>query len=279
MARLVLDPANRAGQDRRSGRRLGKDDFFTFLPPPFAQAYTVRSLGTSMDVNNLLGPSLLHLYLRRTSSGLATLTATAELTSSSSRSPRARFTFPGARAHVAPAEGLSCGVHRPETPDPANSTTIGFDEPEAAATWTNTYAGGSYANCPEHYSSYLSMVAIGGVTFRGTFMLRSNYSWGSCSSPFPDIFAGGALQTVTSTLTIQPAKLPTTVRFSLVVDGTYPDPKFAVELRTTRRESVTVNAATVASKVRLEVVCNKPIATLQLAHPGGPWWVMDNFTY
>jgi hypothetical protein len=32
-----------------------RDDFFTFLPPPFGQCYTVRSLGTRMD-DNVLWP-------------------------------------------------------------------------------------------------------------------------------------------------------------------------------------------------------------------------------
>jgi hypothetical protein len=31
----------------------GREDFFTFLPPPFAQCYTVRSLGTSLGENVL----------------------------------------------------------------------------------------------------------------------------------------------------------------------------------------------------------------------------------
>ena len=157
------------------------------------------------------------------------------------------------------------------------ATEITFDEPTVAATRTNVYSGGSYATCPDHYSGSLASFGVKDVTLQGSFVFRSNYTWGLCTSPYPAVFSGGTLQSRASDLGLTLPAQVSRLRLSLVTDGTYPDSAFQLEA-SVGGEQATATATVSDSVGRFEVSCSKPVDSVVLHH-AGPYWVLDTLAF
>lgn len=157
------------------------------------------------------------------------------------------------------------------------ATEITFDEPTVAATRTNVYAEGSYAACPDHYSGQVASFAVKDVTLQGSFVFRSNYNWGNCTSHRPDIYSGGTLQSSASDLGLTLPAQVSRLRLSLVTDGSYPDPAFQLEA-SVGGEQATATATVSNSVGRFELSCSKPVDSVVLHH-AGPYWVLDTLAF
>lgn len=172
-----------------------------------------------------------------------------------------------------PLVPLACTVSGVVSVEP-NPPTITFDEPEIAATWATTYSAGTYTTCPFHYSPNFSTFTIRNVTFTGNYYFRS--LWNGCSSDHPEIWTGGVLQSSNSVLSLVfQNSSPTDVRFSLGVDGAFPDTRFDI-VATAGDETAAVTAAVSLGRIRLS--CTRGVGSIAITHTG-PNWILDSLSF
>ena len=182
-----------------------------------------------------------------------------------------------------PAEGgsaatpvaLSCTVSGVVSAE-GSGPTVSFDEQEVVASWDSRYAEGTYATCPMMYSRTMSSFTVKGVSFNGNFSFRN--LWNGCASNQPQIWEAGVLQSSDSVLniTVPSTPAPKSVRLSLGIDGSFPEARFDLTATTTSGETAMASAFT--SLGRVNVTCNKQIASLRIVH-NGPYWILDSLAY
>lgn len=174
-----------------------------------------------------------------------------------------------------PGPQLTCTASSVTGAEPPAATTITFNESEIAATWTETYAEGSYAACPLRNSIDLMQFSVSGTSLSGRYGFRN--LWRGCTSPSPTIIDGGVLQSKdTLTVAIQSSPKPTTLRASLGVDGGFPDTRF--DLLVTDETGATASTTFNTSLGRVALSCSSPIANVRISH-NGPGWVIDSIAY
>jgi hypothetical protein len=160
--------------------------------------------------------------------------------------------------------------------EPAAATLLTFDEPEIEATRTLTESSGTYASCPNRYSDTISQFSVKGLTLQGRYSFRS--LWRGCTSSNPAVWEAGVLQTRDSVLTIgvNSVPRPTSMRFSLGVDGSSPSPQFT--LTVTDATGATANTTVTTLLGRATMSCTNPIASVRVSHDG-PAWIMDSLAF
>jgi hypothetical protein len=170
---------------------------------------------------------------------------------------------------------LSCTVQS-VTNQESTATRITFDEPEIDVRRTRTVSDGSYATCPYRYSDDISQFSVKGVSLQGLYTFRG--LWDGCTSSNPIVWEGGVLQNRESALTIGVNALPrpTELRFSLIVNGNFPNPRY--DLTVTDATGVTASTYAVTISGRVALSCSQPISSVRISHDG-PSWVLDSLAF
>lgn len=113
------------------------------------------------------------------------------------------------------------------------------------------------------------------MTFSGNYYFRN--LWNGCETTHPEIWTGDVLQSSDSILTLGfQAASPSTIGFSLGVDGTFPDTRFDLLATGTDGDTATVTAT--VSLGRISVTCSKPVKNLRITHTG-PNWILDSVAF
>jgi hypothetical protein len=175
-----------------------------------------------------------------------------------------------------PGPQLSCTASVVSGAGPSAATMLTFDEPEIDARRTRTISDGSYASCPYRTSDDISQFSVLGMSLQGRYVFRG--LWNGCSSSNPSVWEGGVLQTrePAVTLAVSPSLRPTTIRFSLGVDGQYPSARF--DLRATDGAGATATTSVSTLLGRVSLSCANPIASVQIGHDG-PSWILDSVAF
>lgn len=84
------------------------------------------------------------------------------------------------------------------------------------------------------------------------------------------------MQARDSNITIALQSRPTTLRMSLGVDGSFPDPRFDLLVTSDTGETTTTTFTASLGKVALS--CTSPISSVRITH-NGPSWVLDSIAY
>ena len=185
-------------------------------------------------------------------------------------------TPPPPPAPTPPGQPLSCAASVVSGSESAAATMLTFDEPEIDARRTRIVSEGSYASCPYRYSEDISQFSVLGVSLQGRYQLRG--LWNGCTSSNPSVWEGGVLQTKESVVTLGVSTLPrpTTIRFSLGIDGQYPSTRFDLRVTDSAGATATMDVSTLLGRVSLS--CSNPIASVQIAHDG-PAWILDSVAF
>lgn len=176
----------------------------------------------------------------------------------------------------APQVQFSCtvsGVVQAESPA---ATLVTFNEPEIATTWTETNSEGSYASCTLRHSRDLTQFSVKDVSLQGNYLFRN--LWSGCTSSNASVWDGGVLQSRDSMVSIGvgSSPKPATIRFSVGVDGTFPDSRF--ELLVTDDTGAITSTTFSMSLGRVSLTCTKPVSVLRIIH-NGPNWIIDSIAF